>query len=171
MRDPSDRVKLPEVTSLLRAMTLAAAVCWTSVAAAAERLDGCQGPPAHATTIARPTLVFVWPCFAHPGISLDEDPAFEAERARDREMSAQYRRIRERLSAVDTDLLEASGAVHLRVLDATGKTELVRTTTAGWRGVLVLCPNRRMKRIEAVEALASDSDVLRALQDCGQQRK
>ena len=30
-----------------------------------EALQGCQGPPPKPTVLAKPTLVFVWPCFAH----------------------------------------------------------------------------------------------------------
>jgi hypothetical protein len=171
VRRLSGRIKPPELGASLRAVALAAAVCATSVAAGTERLDGCQGPPPQATTLSGPTLVFVWPCFAHPGISLGEDPTFDAERARDREMSAQYGRIREHPSAAGATLLEASGAVNLRVLHSRGKTEQVRTTTVGWRGVLVLCSTQRAKRIEAVDSLASDSEILKALEECGQQPK
>jgi len=102
---------------------------------------------------------------------IKEDPRFEAERARDREMSTQYLRIREGLPAAAADLLKQSGAVHIRVLHPGREAEVVRTTTIDWRGVFVLCPNHQVRRIEAVGALASDSDILKALGDCGQRAK
>ena len=156
-----------------RVATLAA-LCSGAWGVAAEALAGCQGPPAEATAVSRPTVVFVWPCFALQGISpppIKEDPRFEAERARDQEMSTQYLRIREGVPAAAADLLKQSGAVHLRVLHPGREAEVVRTTTIGWRGVFVLCPNRQVRRIGAVGALASDSDILKALGDCGQQAK
>jgi len=130
-----------------------------------ESLQGCQGPPSLATTITKPALVFVWPCFAHADTFLEEDPR-EVERARDQEMLTQYRRLREGLSGTGIEVLKASGAVHMDFASAKGRAEKVRTTTVEWRGVLVFCPGRKVKKIKMAQAILLDRDIVGALGGC-----
>ena len=137
-----------------RVLALVAALPLVPAEVGAQSLDGCQGPSAEATMVAKPTVVFVWPCFAHADTFLEKDSR-EVERTLDQEMSTQYFRLRERLLATDADLLKASGAVHFRVVGPGAEAEVVRTTVVTWHGVFVLCPSRAVRRLEVTETLAS----------------
>jgi hypothetical protein len=135
--------------------------------AQAETPDGCQGPPAQETTISKATVVFIWPCFAHADTFLESDPT-EAQRILDDSMLTQYLRLRARFSSAEGEAIKASGAVHLRVIHPGRTSELIRTTQVGWRGVLVVCPRRSVKRLEAAQALVLDTDIVKALAACNE---
>lgn len=152
---------------MLPVVALATVVMCLSYPTASESLDGCQGPPSNVTSVVKPTLVFVWPCYVAGDTFLEEDPR-EVEWALDSEMSAQYRRLQEQVSTAGIDMLKALGALRLDFVSAKGRTERIRTTTVEWRGVLVHCPGRKVKRIGMAKAIVPDAEILDAVRSCDQ---
>jgi hypothetical protein len=150
---------------MLEVVALVTALACSGSLAEGESLDGCQGPPSNAVSISRPTLIFVWPCFALGDTFLEPDPR-EVERVRDRKMRAQYLRLREELSVGGVEVLEASGALNLSFVNAKGEAERIRTTAVEWRGVLAFCPGQKVKRIAMAQAVVPDEEVLEALRGC-----
>jgi hypothetical protein len=135
----------------------------------AQSLDGCQGPPSETTSVSKPAVVFVWPCYAASDTFLAPDPR-EVEFARDRDMRAQYRRLRDRVSAAGGELLEASGALNLSFVSSSGSTEQVRTTKVNWRGVLIHCPGQTLRKLNVPGAPLPDKAILEPLEGCGHRR-
>jgi hypothetical protein len=168
LREGRERVQ--RICASAARMVLTAVVVSGTARAQAETPDGCQGPPAQETTISKATVVFVWPCFAHADTFLEPDPT-EAQRVLDDRMLTQYLRLRTRFSSAELEVIKASGAVRLRVIHPGRKAELIRTTEVGWRGVLVVCPSRRVTRLEAGQALVSDTDIVEALAACNGPRE
>jgi hypothetical protein len=150
---------------MLWTASLALAAVGLASPANCEALQGCQGPPSSPAVLAKPTLVFVWPCFAHADTFLEEDPR-EDERTLDRKMQAQYVRLREKVAAAGMDVLKGSGAQHIDFTSPNGKAERIRTTTVQWRGVFAFCPGRKVKRISMAKSLVPDSEVLDAVRYC-----
>lgn len=147
-------------------VALAAASAYLVAPLMSDTIQGCQGSPTTATVVSKPTLAFVWPCYAAADTFLEEDPR-EAELLRDREMRAQFLRLREDLKAGGVELLEASGAIHLDHVGPKASVEKIRTTTVDWRGVLVLCPGQKSRRIDMRKRIAPDAQILDAARGCG----
>jgi hypothetical protein len=124
-----------------------------------------MGAPAKPTVVSKATVVFVWPCYAASDSFLEEDSR-EVEFERDRKARAQYLRLREGLSTGGRALLEASGALHVRFVSPRRGTEVVHTTAVDWRGVLVFCPDHKVRRISNPEAVVPDAVILDAAGAC-----
>jgi hypothetical protein len=130
----------------------------------AQSLDGCMGPPSKATSVSKPTVVFVWPCYVLGDTFLAPDPR---EVERDRQLRAQLGRLRDLVSGSGFQILEASGALNLRFVSPSGVIKNVRTTNGEWRGVLIHCPGQSIKKLKVPGAPPPDAAILGPVEGCG----
>ncbi len=133
----------------------------------AESLDGCMGPPAKPTSVSKPTVVFVFRCYAAADYFLAPDPE-EADKERDRQLRAQARRLRGALATSGVEVLEASGALNLRFVSASNVVTTVRTKDVDWRGLLIHCPGQSLRKRKVLGEPEPDIAILGLLEACNQ---